>query len=373
MSGEGQPAGEGGAEGLAASGPDSPDAFGREMAEGPAAVAATLEQVDRLRPGLDAAVAVAGRIVLVGTGASLAVAHTVAPLWRRAVAAARSSARVRVVDVVVRESAAAVLGDVDGQPFRRDDLVIAVSQSGTSPETLAAARLARTTGAAALAVTAHPESPLGAAASLSLPIASGEENDASTKSALASLAALVGMARLLPDDEAGAAVARLRAVAASTAIASAGRRLAAADSVWFLGFGAALGLAEAGALLWHEKVVRAAVATTPSEFRHGLVEASGARDAIVLLEVDFPDDARTAYLGRLRRELAALGVPVVEFAPPDGPPRSAPTDSEPAIRALETLLWLQHVARAAALTAGTYRDGFEILRRIVLPADDLVR
>ena len=116
------------------------------------------------------------------------------------------------------------------------------------------------------------------------------------------------------------------------------------------------------------------MATTPSEFRHGLVEASGARDAVVLLEVDVPDDRRTAYVARLRRELATLGVPVVEFAPPasDGPSRSAPNGSEPAIRALETLLWLQHVARAAALTAGTYRDGFEILRRVVLPADDLV-
>jgi glucosamine--fructose-6-phosphate aminotransferase (isomerizing) len=285
--------------------------------------------------------------------------------------AARTSARVRVVDVVVRESAAAVLGDVDGQPFRRDDLVIAVSQSGTSPETLAAGRLARATGSAVLAVTAHPESPLGAAASLTLPIASGEENDASTKSALATLAALLGMARLLPADEGDGAVARLLAVAASGGTADAGQRLAAAESVWFLGFGAALGLAEAGALLWHEKVVRPAVATTPSEFRHGLVEASGAGDAVVLLEVDVPDDRRAAYVRRLRRELAALGVPVVEFASPGGP-TSAPTDSEPAIRALETLLWVQHVARAAALTAGTYRDGFEVLRHVVLPADDLV-
>ena len=212
MSGPGPAGGDDGPGTVPAAGPDSPDAFGREMAEGPAAVAATLARVEQLRPGLDAAVAVAGRIVLVGTGASLAVAHTVAPLWRRAAAARRPSARMRVVDVVVRESAAAVLGDVDGQLFRRDDLVVAVSQSGTSPETLAAARLARATGAAVLAVTAHAGSPLGEAASLSLPIASGEENDASSKSALATLAALVGVARLLPANEADGAVARLLAL-----------------------------------------------------------------------------------------------------------------------------------------------------------------
>lgn len=276
-----------------------------------------------------------------------------------------------MADVVVRESAAAVLGEVDGQAFRRDDLVIAISQSGTSPETLAAARLARATGSAVLAVTAHPESPLGGAASLSLPIASGEENDASTKSALATLAALLGMAGLLPADAGREAVVRLRGVGASAGIGADARRLAGAGSVWFLGFGPALGLAEAGALLWHEKVVRSAVATTPSEFRHGLIEAADAGDAVVLLEVDVPDDRRSAYVGRLRSELATLGVPVVDVAPASGR-GSAPTDSEPAIRVLETLLWVQHVARAAALTAGTYRDGFEILRRVVLPADDVV-
>lgn len=356
---------------VAAAGPGSPDAFGREMAEGPAAVVATLAQVERSRPRLDAAVAVAGRIVLIGTGASLAVAHTVAPLWRRAAAARRPSARMRAVDVVVRESAAAVLGDVDGQAFRRDDLVIAISQSGTSPETLAATRLARATGSAVLAVTAHPESPLDEAASLSLPVASGEEKDASTKSALATLAALLGTAGLLPADAGREAVVRLRAVAASPGIGAAGGRLAGARNVWLLGFGPALGLAEAGALLWHEKVVRSAVATTPSEFRHGLVEASSGGDAVVLLEVDVADDRRTAYVERLREELRALDVPIVEFAPPAAR-TGLPTGSEPAIRALETLLWVQHVARAAALTGGTYRDGFEILRRVVLPADDIV-
>jgi glucosamine--fructose-6-phosphate aminotransferase (isomerizing) len=368
-------------------GPDSADALGREMAEGPAAVAGTLEHVARLRPALDAALASAGRLVLVGTGASLAVVHTIAPLWRHAAAAGRPAPTVRALEVVVRESAAAVLGDVDGQPFRRDDLVIAVSQSGASPETLAAAHRARAAGSAVLAVTAHPDSPLATAASLSLPIASGEEHDASTKSALATLAGLLGAAGLLADDAAAEAVERLRAVAASEEVtAEAGRLAGAADRVWFLGFGAALGLAEAGALLWHEKVVRAAVATTPSEFRHGLVEASRARDAVVLIEVDAPDDRRAAYLDRLRAELAALDVAVVEVAPGPVPAPPSPVagsapgrvrrietlGGEPASRALESLLRVQQMARVAALATGSYRDGFVILRRVVLPAGELV-
>ena len=372
---------------------DGPDALGREMAEGPAAVAETLAQVARLRPALDASVASAGRIVIVGTGASLAVARTAAPLWRQRAAATRPAATVRVLDVVVRESTAAVLGDVDGQAFRRDDLVVAVSQSGTSPETLAAARRARTAGSAVLAVTAHADSALAEAASLTLTIASGEEHDASTKSALATLAGLLAVGRVMPEGGgATAAVMRLRAVVGSMEIAvGAGRLLAASDRVWFLGFGAAHGLAEAGALLWHEKVVRTAVATTPSEFRHGLIEASRAGDAVVLLDVDAPDARRDGYLARLRDELAAREVAIVEIVPgppvAPGPPPSAAeegsdagrrrrvgtTGREPAARTLETLLRVQQVARAAALAAGTYRDGFEILRNVVLSADDLFR
>lgn len=381
---------------LAAARPDGPDALGREMAEGPEAVAGTLVEAGRLRAALDAPLAHAGRIVLMGTGASLAVVRAAAPLWRHAAFVGRGSRTVRVLDIVVRESASAVLGDLDGLPFRPDDLVIAVSQSGTSPETLAAIHRARAAGSAVLAVTAHADSPLGTAASLSLPIASGEERDASTKSALATLAGLLVVARVLTDDAGTAAVDRLRSVVGRWDEAVAiGRTLAAADRVWFIGFGAAQGLAEAGALLWHEKVVHAAVATTPSEFRHGLIEASRDRDAVVLLDVDTPDDHRAAYLARLRAELMALDVALVEIAPAgisrpgsasdpgsgsgsgsgSGPRRMQRIETagpEPAARALETLLRVQQIARAAALAAGAYRDGFAILRRVVTPADDLV-
>jgi glucosamine--fructose-6-phosphate aminotransferase (isomerizing) len=359
------------------------DALGREMAEGPAAVAGTLANVARLRPALDAAVASARRVILVGTGASLAVVRTVAPLWRHATELAQTAKTVCVLDVLVRESTAAVLGEIDGQPFRRDDLVIAVSQSGTSPETLAAARRAIAAGSAVVAVTGHPDSPLGEAASLSLPIDSGEEHDASSKSALATLAGLLAMGGILPDDSRGAVVERLEAVIASgNAAAAPGRLLAEADRIWFLGFGAALGLAAAGALLWHEKVVRPAIATTPSEFRHGLIEATRAGDAVVLLEVDAPDVRREAYLGRLREESAALDVAIVEISPAGRPGPVSASDAgrqlrietmgaEPAAGALETLLRVQQVARAGALAAGTYRDGFLILRRVVKAADDL--
>jgi len=86
--------------------------------------------------------------------------------------------------------------------------------------------------------------------------------------------------------------------------------------------------------------------------------------------VDPPVTARTVYLDLLRDELNRLGVPMVTLAP------DAPAD-QPGIRlglapggpaALEALLRLQQLARATAHAAGTYQDGFRVLRAIVQAA-----
>jgi glucosamine--fructose-6-phosphate aminotransferase (isomerizing) len=336
---------------------DAPDEMARELSQGPDAVESTLAEVGRRRSELGPMIAADGRVVLVGTGASLAGARTAAPLWRAQ----------RRREVLVRQSSEVALNDLDGHHFAAADLVIAVSQSGASPETLAAARQAAALGCRVLGVTAHGDAPLSAAASHTLVVQSGEERGASTKSALATLAALLGLAGLLPvDGERRAAVAgRLRTIAGSPREAEASSLLLAdARRVWFIGFGAALGIAEAGALLWHEKVVRQAMATTPSELRHGPIEAIGAGDAVVLIDVDPPDPRREAYLALLRGELAQLGAGIVELPP-------AVEDEEPAARTLAALLRLQQLAHATALAAGTYRDGFAVLRRIVTAADEL--
>jgi glutamine---fructose-6-phosphate transaminase (isomerizing) len=336
---------------------DVPDEMGRELSQGPDAVESTLAEVGRVRSGLDPLLASAGRVVLVGTGASLAVARTAAPLWR---------ARQRQ-DLLVRQSSEIALGDLDGHRSMASDLVIAISQSGTSPETLAAARLAAGSGCRVLAITAHGEAPLSAAASHTLVAQSGDEQGASTKSALATLAALLALAGLLPADAAGAAAvaARLRTIAGSASeVEASSRLLADARHVYFIGFGPARGIAEAGALLWHEKVTRQAMATTPSELRHGPIEALGAGDAVVLIDVDGPDPRREAYLALLRAELAQLGAALVELP-------SATEDEEPGGKAVAALLRVQQLAHATALAAGTYRDGFAVLRRIVIAADEL--
>jgi glucosamine--fructose-6-phosphate aminotransferase (isomerizing) len=335
--------------------------MGRELAEGPEAVERTLAGMAQLRPQIDRLVERAERVVLAGTGASLAIARAAAPAWRR------RSPKHR--PILVRQSAEAVLADADGHRFEKSDLVVAISQSGTSPETLAALRMARSIGCAVIGVTAASESPLASDTSLAVPVGSGEERGAATKSSLATLAALYAMAGELETGSGPAVTAALEGIVASwSSLVPSGARLAAARHTWLVGFGTALGIAQSGALLWHEKVVRSAMATTPSEFRHGPIEAAGPPDAVVLIDVDDSDPRRLAYLARLGEELAELGVTLLEVRTGD----EWISADAPALAALGALLRTQQLARATALAAGTYRDEFMVLRRVVQPATDLL-
>ncbi len=358
--------------------PDGPDEMGRELAEGPDAVAATLALLDRDPAGIDARAAdAARRIVLVGTGASLAMAHVAAPEWRRS-ERARGVGRAR--PVLVRESTESIFGGLDGEAFDPADLVVAISQSGASPETLEAAARAGECGARLVAVTARAPSPLADVATATVLVGSGEELGAATKSELATLAALLAMAGALPPD--GRTRDELRGwlseiVAATDDLVPVAETLATAGRMWVVGLGPATGLAHACALVWHEKVHRAAVASTASEFRHGLVESVGP-DAVVLV---LPPPRRSAdteaYLALLAREAAEVGAAVLVLDA-SATPRAFPAVTVPApampgalpssAALLGTLLRIQQLARGTAHAAGTYVDGFRVLRHVVRPA-----
>ncbi len=394
--------------------PDGPDEMGRELAEGPAAVEATLAVVERLRPQLDRARDEASRLLLVGTGASLAMVLAAAPLFRAAEAArtaagapdetgsgaadaavsgtpAGAAAARRERPVVVVEASSVLLAPTGEERFVRGDLVVVVSQSGTSPETLAAALRARAAGATVLAVTAAAGSPLAEAGQLVLHTPSGPEAGAATKSELAALAALAALAGVLPCD--AAVAARLRAsleavVADPAAVVPAGLALGRAAHAWAVGFGSAAGFARAATLLLHEKALLVTVPGTPSEFRHGPIEAVGPGDAVLLVETDPPDPGRAAYLALLAGELTELGVPLIAIgrAPLPAGRLTVPVPKLPladrargaeraggadAALLLHTLLRIQQVSRLAAHARGTYRDGFRVLRTIVGAAGDL--
>lgn len=364
---------------LAALAPDGPDEMGRDLAGAPEVVEATLAEVrlvgSRLQPLIDSR----GDAVLVGTGMSLAVAHTAAPWWR--LARRRPG---QEPSLVVRESASAVLGSADGRTWRSGDLVVAISKSGTSPETLAAARDAAKAGCAVVAVTADRTSPLASVAELAVVTPIGDEGGASTRSATAALAALFAMSgdRALSSLARPATIQRLQATVASwESVAPAGLRLAMAPQTWIVGLGAGAGLAQAAGILWHEKVRREAVALSVSEFRHGPVEAVRAGDAVVVVDADGSLPVRALYFELLRSELEQLGAFLVWVSawPPPGVTAIRLADEEAArepgepspTMALEALVRLEQLARATAHAAGTYRTGFAVLQKIVKPATGL--
>jgi glucosamine--fructose-6-phosphate aminotransferase (isomerizing) len=285
------------------------------------------------------------------------VIRIAAPIWRRRAP--------RGVSLLARQSTEIALGDLDGAEIEATDLVVAISQSGSSPETLAAARLSRNAGASVLALTAHADSALASTATLSVALASGEETGAATKSALSSLAAVLAIAGSLRTDPAHVRGLQADLVATATwaEALEAAEKLAGARHTWMLGFGAEEGLAAAAGLLWHEKVILPATAATPSEFRHGLIEGVAPQDVVLLITSPNGDPRAAGYLDRLRGELRTLDVALVELHP---------RSPEPGPAALELLFRVQHLARATALAAGTYREEFAILRRVVKPADDLL-
>ncbi|TDB98566.1 SIS domain-containing protein [Micromonospora fluostatini] len=78
------------------------------------------------------------------------------------------------------------------RPDYSDALVVGVSQSGGSPDLAEVLRVARASGALTLAVTNAPDSPLAAAAELSVDVAAGHERAvAATKTYTAELLALL--------------------------------------------------------------------------------------------------------------------------------------------------------------------------------------
>src|SRR5262245_20992290 len=121
------------------------------------------------------------------------------------------------------------------RPDLRDALVVAVSQSGGSPDLAEVIRVAREAGALTVAVTNHSASPLSEAAELTVDVAAGPERAvAATKTYTAELLALLMLVEgvrtgdgTLPPDELSAleALPRLaeQTLADATAVALAPR------------------------------------------------------------------------------------------------------------------------------------------------------
>ncbi|MGQ0835321.1 MAG: SIS domain-containing protein [Gammaproteobacteria bacterium] len=201
----------------------------------------------------------------------------------------------------------AAKSDLDGAIF------LAISQSGASPDLIAAAAAAKSAGARVLALVNAETSPLAAGAHDVIPLHAGDETSvAATKSFITSLTAVANLvAEWAADRELLRALERAPAqLAAAWELdwSAATRRLETAQSLYVIGRGVGLGIAQEAALKLKETCGLHAEAHSAAELRHGpMALVRRGFPAIVFCQ----DDETRVGIEALVAEIAAQGADVM--------------------------------------------------------------
>jgi glutamine---fructose-6-phosphate transaminase (isomerizing) len=260
--------------------------------------------------------------------------------------------------VLTGSTSPSVASVYDAAPDMSRTVMIALSQSGRSPDLIAAAEAAKARGALLVALVNAEESPLAAAADVAIPLCAGAERSvAATKSFVASLSALLhlvaewtrsaelrGALEALPD-----ALDAAWALDWSAALAP----LQDATSLYVVGRGLGYGVAQEAALKIKETCGFHAEAFSAAEVRHG---------PMALVEDGFPvlllgqDDESLESVTALANEFSGRGAALLTAGLPTGTPGTA----LPAIKAdpiIQPILLVESFYRFAnALAVARGRD-----------------
>ena len=191
-------------------------------------------------------------------------------------------------------------------------LVLALSQSGRSPDLLAATEAAGRDGARVVALVNDETSPLAALAEATIPLAAGAERSvAATKSFIASLSAVAQLvAAWSEDDELAAALEGLPGtLAAAWALdwSAALPMLVEADHLYVVGRGPGFAVAQEAALKFKETCALHAEAFSTAEVRHGPMTLVGPGFPVLAF---LPSDATRAGVEATVTTLRAQGATV---------------------------------------------------------------
>ncbi|MCH8615873.1 SIS domain-containing protein [Sphingomonas sp. SM33] len=214
---------------------------------------------------------------------------------------------------VLTTSAAPSVSSVYGDTLDvRDMLALAISQSGRSPDILAALDRAKAGHAFTVAMVNAEGSPLSEQCDLTIPLRAGvEESVAATKSYIASLAAILHLVAAWNGDQdlLGAlnGAPTLLEEAWSSDWEPLVECLAHADGLYVIGRGPGLGVAQEAALKLKETCRVHAEAFSAAEVRHGPMALVG-RDFPVLV-LRQPDETGE-LVDRLVRDMVGHGAPV---------------------------------------------------------------
>ena len=255
----------------------------------------------------------------------------------------------------------AAKGDLRGTVF------LAISQSGASPDLLAAVANAKTAGAMVVALVNVESSPLARAADFTIPLCAGtEQSVAATKSYIGSLAAIIHLVALWSEDE-----ELLEALLQSPSLLErawtldwrpALVHLRSARDLYVVGRGLGLGVAQEAALKLKETCGLHAEALSAAELRHG---------PMALVQRGFPvlifaqNDETHEGVEALATELAARGAEVMLAGA--SAPQSEILATETAHPAIQPMLIIQSFYRmvnALALARGFDPDRPPHLRKV---------
>jgi glutamine---fructose-6-phosphate transaminase (isomerizing) len=273
----------------------------REIRSQGDAWAAAIAAVDAAAPELGHALAAAAPFtLLLGAGSSYYLGVATRGAWVR-----------RGRDAVAAPASEALLHP-ELYPVARGGLVVGVSRSGTTTETLRALTALRASGALSVGITTTPDAPIATAADFALVIpGAAEDSTVQTRSFSAQLVTVLALAALAGRDEpARSALRRLPSLASgwiARAEDSVKPLAMAPERIYVLGTGDLWGLAMEGALKLKETSLSEAEAFQTLEFRHGPQSMVDEHALIVGLLGDDPAGAETALL----REMVQLGARVL--------------------------------------------------------------
>jgi glutamine---fructose-6-phosphate transaminase (isomerizing) len=249
----------------------------------------------------------------------------------------------------------------------RGTVMLAISQSGASPDLLATVASAKSAGALIIALVNVETSPLAEAADYTIPLCAGaEQSVAATKSYIGALAAIIHLVGCWSQDE-----ELLNALAQAPAQLErawnldwepALTHLTAARDLYVIGRGLGLGIAQEAALKLKETCGLHAEALSAAELRHG---------PMALVQAGFPvlifaqNDETHGGVEALAAELAERGAQIMLAGA--NAPKALVLATETAHPAIQPMLIIQSFYRlvnALALARGYDPDRPPHLRKV---------
>ncbi len=237
----------------------------------------------------------------------------------------------------------------------RNTVVLAISQSGKSPDLLASAEAARRSGACVVALVNAEDSPLANIAHYAIPLCAGTESSvAATKSFIASLSAIAQLVAFWAGDTSlqrelerlPAALRRAWSLDWSDAVV----RLRDKESLYVVGRGIGLGIAQEAALKFKETCGLHAEAFSSAELRHGPVAIVRPGFPVWIFAQD--DETRSGIAG-IAADLAAHGAEVVSVGLEDPRHLNLPAiEADPAIQPMLHIQSFYRMVNSLALARG---------------------